>query len=96
MDKPTVSSVQKHIETLISKSEQLIDADSANMPVALPGAVRWLRYMHELLSQGQFTHEDLADQSFAIFRVVTDDGYFEESDIGKELLELGGELKKLK
>lgn len=94
MDKPTVSSVQKHMERLISKSEHLIDT-GGEVPDSLPAIVQWLRYMQQLLAQGRFNKEDLARQSFGIFRVVSDDVCFEESDLGKELLELGGELREL-
>jgi len=51
--------------------------------------------MKELIEAGTLNEEILKREAFGIFRLVTDDGDFEESEIGKELIELSRAMRQV-
>ena len=95
MSRVTVADLQRRTETLIADAERMLQSDNKNLPVGLPTAVRGLHYLRELIASGNLNGEILKKQAFGIFRLVSDEGTFEESDIGKELLQLSTAMREV-
>src|SRR4051812_21674126 len=90
----TANELQEQLHSLLDEAEhQRESAPILKLPVGLPAAIDWLKYMAEVVSSGTLSKEVLERQSFAIFRLVTDDDAFEQSEIGQKLLHLSAAMK---
>jgi len=89
------NSIVKRIKIEISRIENELSSekDQANPIVLL--LLKYLSEINYYLSKDILNKKDLEQYSFGIFSVITDDWNFEQSKIGKELLNLCSELDNL-
>ncbi len=89
--KRSINRITKEISKI--ENELSSEKDQAN-----PIVILLLKYLSEIklyLSTEILNKKDIEQYSFGIFRVVTDDWNFEQSKIGKKLLDLCSEIDNL-
>ncbi len=88
--KTSAESLRQEIHRIRVKIEK--NKDTLAIELGFPG---YLKKIEQFLSSGNLDSETLKRYDYGIFRLVTESYAFEQSALGRELLNLGTKIKNL-